>query len=157
VSRIALLDVNLLVALFDADHVHHDLAHDWFSDNRHSGWSTCPLTENGLVRVLANPRYGSPVSGIPAVVARLRQFRESGHHEFWDERISVTDDSIFNPALVRGFAQVTDVYLLGLAQKNGGRLATFDRSIPLGAVVGATPGTLAVIGPGDEPDRNPQV
>lgn len=48
---VSLLDVNVLVALFFPDHVHHDLAHDWFADHRHLGWATCPLTENGLIRV----------------------------------------------------------------------------------------------------------
>ena len=61
--RPALLDVNVLVALFDPDHVHHDLAHDWFADHRSRGWATCPITENGVIRVLANPAYGSPVTG----------------------------------------------------------------------------------------------
>ena len=148
-SRVALLDVNLLVALFDADHVHHDLAHDWFADNRRSGWATCPVTENGLIRVLANPRYHSTVSGIPAVVELLKQFRSSGHGEFWDQSISMGDPSLFNPSFVRGYSQVTDVYLLGLAQKKSGCLATFDRSIPIGAVVGATTETLAIIGAAD--------
>jgi toxin-antitoxin system PIN domain toxin len=149
VSRVALLDVNLLVALFDADHVHHDLAHDWFGDNRRSGWATCPVTENGLIRVLANPRYLSTISGLAAVVELLRRFRSSGHYQFWDEHLSLADESLFNPSFVRGHAHVTDVYLLGLAQKKGGRLATFDRSIPLAAVAGATTDTLAVISPVD--------
>ena len=39
-SRPALLDVNLLIALFDPDHVHHDLAHDWFADNRGRGFAS---------------------------------------------------------------------------------------------------------------------
>jgi predicted nucleic acid-binding protein len=56
--RPAFLDVNLLVALFDPDHIHHETAHDWFSDNASDGWATCPMTENGFVPVLANPAYG---------------------------------------------------------------------------------------------------
>jgi toxin-antitoxin system PIN domain toxin len=143
----ALLDVNLLVALFDPDHVHHELAHDWFSESRASGWATCAVTENGLVRVLANPKYGSQVSGVPAILERLAKFRSSGHHRYWDGDVSLTDSAVFKPALIRGHRQVTDVYLLGLAVKHGGRLATFDRSIPAGAVVGATAKKLEVIGP----------
>src|SRR5262245_30237019 len=96
--RVALLDVNLLVALFDPDHVHHELAHDWFSDNRAEGWATCPMTENGLVRVLTNPRYESPVSTAVAVVDRLKKFRTSGHHEFWFDDVSLTDESLFKRA-----------------------------------------------------------
>ena len=55
---------------------------------------------------------------------------------------------LFNAALIRGYRQVSDVYLLGLAKKMGGYLATFDAGIPLGAVVGATRNTIAVISPG---------
>ena len=146
-KRTALLDVNLLVALFDGDHVHHELAHDWFADNRDDGWATCPITENGLVRVLTNPRYGSPESSVPAIVDRLRRFRDSGHHEFWADEISLADTTLFNPSFTRGHRQLTDVYLLGLARHKGGRLATFDRSIPLSAVSGATRQTLDVVSP----------
>jgi len=54
---IALLDVNVLVALFDPNHTLHEPAHRWFETERESGWATCPITENGLVRVLSNPKY----------------------------------------------------------------------------------------------------
>ena len=54
-SLASLLDVNVLVALFDPDHVHHEAAHVWFAATRGAGWATCPLTENGVVRVLSNP------------------------------------------------------------------------------------------------------
>ena len=50
----ALLDVNVLIALFDPVHGHHEPAHAWFAHNRPFGWATCPITENGLVRVLSN-------------------------------------------------------------------------------------------------------
>jgi uncharacterized protein len=148
--RVALLDVNVLVALFDADHVHHELAHDWFADSRSEGWATCPVTENGLIRVLSNPKYGSPLSGVPTMLDRLTKFRTSGHHEFWADSLSLTDAGIFKPSFVRGYRQLTDVYLLGLALKKSGCLATFDRSIPLGAVSGAGPETLAVIEPAND-------
>jgi toxin-antitoxin system PIN domain toxin len=151
-KRVALLDVNLLVALFDPDHIHHELAHDWFSDNRLEGWATCPITENGLVRVLVNPRYGSPVSTVSAVVERLHKFRASGHHEFWPDELSICG-SWFKSSSARGHRQLTDVYLLALAQKNGGRLATFDQSVPVAAVNGATRDMLAVVAPVDE-DRS---
>jgi toxin-antitoxin system PIN domain toxin len=144
VSRVALLDVNLLVALFDPDHIHHDLAHDWFEDHHRDGWATCEVTENGFVRVLANPVYGATVTRPQDLIARLARFCSTRHHVFWADTLSLTD-KIFNPSMIRGHRQVTDVYLLGLAKKRGGCLATFDRTIPLGAVVGATRSTLAVI------------
>lgn len=144
-SAIALLDVNLLVALFDPDHIHHELAHDWFAEHRMKGWATCPVTENGFVRVLANPQYGAAVQRPPQLLERLGAFRRSGHHHFWPDAVSLSDDTIFNAALVRGHRQVTDVYLLGLAAKMRGRLATFDGTIPPGAVRIATRDTLQVI------------
>jgi hypothetical protein len=145
VSRPALLDVNLLVALFDPDHVHHDLAHDWFADHRAGGWATCPVTENGLVRVLANPHYGAALTRPLELMERLRRFCASGQHAFWPATLSLRDEELFKPAFIRGHRQLTDVYLLGLAVKMGGCLATFDRTIPLGAVAGATREALQVV------------
>ena len=153
-SRVALLDVNLLVALFDPDHVHHSLAHDWFADHRAAGWATCPVTENGLVRVLANPKYGAGLRAAD-LITRLRQFCSSGRHTFWPDAVSIRDDRLFKPSLMSGHGQLTDVYLLGLAVKRGGRLATFDRSIPSSAVIGATRQSLAVISATSEDDENP--
>lgn len=146
-SRTALLDVNVLVALFDPDHIHHDLAHDWFADNRSAGWATCPVTENGFLRVLSNPAYGSVISRPAELVARLRRFCASGHHEFWPDKVSLRDPALFDPAFVAGHRQITDIYLLGLAMAHRGCLATFDATIPLKAVRGAGRGVLHLIAP----------
>ena len=72
-DRPALLDVNVLIALFDQEHVHHELSHDWFSDNRRDGWATCPVTENGFLRVLSNPAYSSALHRLPDLMLRLRR------------------------------------------------------------------------------------
>ncbi len=143
-TAVALLDVNVLVALFDPDHVHHEAAHAWFSVNRPSGWATCPLTENGLVRVLSNPAY-MPLHEPPAgIVRRLNAFCATSGHTFWADDVSLLNRRLFRvaPATHR---QVTDIYLLGLAKKKGGRLATFDGRIPLSPVVGAEGRHLVVI------------
>ena len=142
--RIALLDVNVLVALFDPDHPHHDPAHDWLEVNRTSGWATCPLTENGLVRILSNAGYtGSPMAP-SAVRDRLIAFCDSGQHEFFADTVSLRDAGLFR-LTGASHRQLTDIYLLGLAKDKGGRLATFDRSIPLGAVIGAAADQLEII------------
>ncbi len=148
-KRPALLDVNLLVALFDADHVHHDLAHDWFADNRARGWATCAATEAGFVRVLANPAYGSPVNRPVELVARLRTLCGTRGHRFWTDAVSLRDPTLFDCARVAGHRQLTDLYLLGLAHRNGACLATFDRTIPVDAVVGASRDLVEVIAPVD--------
>jgi toxin-antitoxin system PIN domain toxin len=144
-SRIALLDVNLLVALFDGDHVHHEIAHDWFADHRAGGWATCSITETGIVRVLAATRGGAALMRPAELVERLQHFCSSGHHIFWPHSVSLRDENVFRPSFVRGHSQITDIYLLGLAVRMGGCLATFDRTIPLGAVVGASRDALHVI------------
>ncbi len=141
----ALLDINLLVALFDPDHVHHDAAHGWFEDHRASGWATCPVTENGLVRVVCQAAAGESFARPMQLVERLRAFRASGDHEFWPDAVSLTDKTLFNPSLIRGHRQLTDIYLLGLAFKMGGCLVTFDSSIPRESVRGIRRETLQVI------------
>jgi uncharacterized protein len=144
VSVPALLDVNVLVALFDPHHIHHDAAHDWFAANRQFGWATCPLTESGFVRVIADSAYGAGGERASTAAGRLRLFCESGGHQFWRDALSLRDE-VFDLARA-GSRQLTDVYLLGLAVNRKGRLATFDRSIPLPAVRGAAPEHLAIVG-----------
>jgi hypothetical protein len=144
VATVALLDVNVLVALFDADHVHHDLAHDWFADHRGRGWATCPLTENGFVRVLSHPGYVNPPHRPVDLVARLRTLCASGGHRFWEDDVSLSDARLFDLRFA-GSRHVTDVYLLGLAARHRGCLVTFDRQIPLKAVKGAGREALTVI------------
>jgi toxin-antitoxin system PIN domain toxin len=146
-DRVGLLDVNFLIALFDPDHIHHEVAHDWFENNRAAGWATSPITESGFLRVLSNPAYGTSVTRPLDLLAFLRQACSSDDYAFWPAALSLRDESIFNPALMRGHRQVTDIYLLGLAVRMGGRLVTFDRTIPLGAVLGATRENVAVVAP----------
>jgi toxin-antitoxin system PIN domain toxin len=136
-KRVALLDVNLLVALFDPDHVHHDLAHDWFADQRADGWATCPITENGLVRVLSHPAYGPNTEPAAAIVGRLRKFCASVGHTFWPDEVSLRDEQVFHARMPVTARQLTDVYLLALARSHDGWLATFDQAVPVKALRGA--------------------
>jgi toxin-antitoxin system PIN domain toxin len=140
----ALLDVNVLLPLFDAGHIHHHAARGWYTANAKTGWASCPLTQNGFVRIVCQPKYPRPARMRDALAVLRRQIGEADH-EFWPDNVSVTDETLFNPAYILGPSQVTDVYLLGLAVKNGGRLVTFDRGIPVKAVRGAEGGHLVVL------------
>jgi uncharacterized protein len=142
-SAPALLDVNVLVALFDPHHIHHDAAHDWFAENRDAGWATCPITETGFVRVVSHPAYGLG-ERVETATARLRAFCDSGGHQFWRDAISLRDE-IFDLSRAGSAKQLTDIYLLGLAVNRKGRLATLDRTIPVSAVRGASSETLALV------------
>lgn len=140
----ALLDVNVLLALLDSDHVEHRRARDWLGAEIVHGWASCVITQNGLVRILSQPRYPSPVPVAEAVV-RLELATAREHHAFWPCNLSLLDRSLVDRARVHGPRQVTDVYLLALAVHHGGRFATFDGHVPLAAVSGALPEHLVVI------------
>jgi uncharacterized protein len=140
----ALLDVNVLVALIDRKHVAHSRAHVWLADNLATGWASCPLTENGCLRILTNPRYSAPVSA-SEVVAALSTAKLAGNHEFWPDDITITSNEMFDHARWQGHQQVTDVYLLALAVKHQGRLATFDGNVAANIVRNGSPEQLIVL------------
>jgi uncharacterized protein len=140
----ALLDVNVLLPLFDIAHVHHTAARNWWARHKAGGWASCALTQNGFVRIISKPGYPRPIVLQTALSMLAKQLEEAGH-EFWPDDISITDGSLFDHAFILGPNQITDVYLLGLAVKHGGRLVTFDRGLPLKAVRGAEARHLAVL------------
>lgn len=140
----ALLDVNVLLAVFDKDHISHAGARDWWAAHADGGWATCPLTQNGLVRIMSQPGYPGHRSTAEAA-AILRVGVSQPNHEFWPDDISIADPDVFDHGRMHGPNQITDVYLLALAVKNGGRLATFDRGIPIAAVRGAEPRHVAAL------------
>ncbi|MBE0454263.1 MAG: VapC toxin family PIN domain ribonuclease [Roseovarius sp.] len=129
-----LLDVNVLIALIDPAHVAHDDAHAWFASTGRHAWATCPITENGVLRIVGNPKYpNSP--GSPAVVSDIVQkLRGLPGHTFWAEDLSLVGSDIIDPARILTAAQVTDTYLLALASHRSGLLATFDRRLSVEAV-----------------------
>jgi toxin-antitoxin system PIN domain toxin len=133
-----LLDVNVLIALIDPAHVQHDRAHQWFAAQGQQAWATCPLTENGVLRIVGHPRYpNSP--GTPAAVAEfLAILRALPGHEFWSIAVSLFDGEHIKTDLLLESSQVTDTYLLALAAAYGGQLATFDRRLVTDAVVGGS-------------------
>ncbi|MGH9410930.1 MAG: TA system VapC family ribonuclease toxin [Vicinamibacterales bacterium] len=143
-SRVRLLDVNMLIAMFEPGHVHHVVAHDWFADNRQHGWATCAVTESGFARILSHPRYGSNARRPAELIGRLQALCAAADHIWWPCAVSLRDERLFNLSAAT-HRQLTDIYLLGLAHANGGIFATFDQAIPYNAVVGATMETLEVI------------
>jgi len=127
-------DVNLLLALSDPMHIHHESVHRWFAEKGQQAWATSPLTENRFVRIASHPNYPNRPGDVTAVLAILRQFCETPGHHFWTEDISILE--ILEPNAIITHAQITDVYLLGLAVHKRGKLATLDQRIPVNAVRG---------------------
>ena len=127
--KTALLDLNILTALFWPAHEHHDAAHRWFGARGDERWATCPFTQLGFVRIASNPAFSRDALSPPEAVALLAENLKHQGHEFWSERLEV-------PAALRGMEpglhghrQLTDAYLLALATQRRGVLATFDRGI----------------------------
>ena len=143
---IALLDANMLIALFDAAHTHHQRAHAWLSEHRHAGWATCPLTENACVRVFSQPAYPGRIP-VADIARRLRQATSSSDHQFWSDTISVCDPNLFAHEQVLSSKHLTDLYLIALAASNQGAFVTFDQKIPSAVVLNAKPENLVVLQP----------
>ena len=132
----ALLDVNVLIALLDADHSSHARATQWFGSHARAGWASCPITQNGCVRIMAHPGYPNAVP-VRAVMERLAEATASRLHEFWPDDVTLLDAQVADSTRIHGPRQVTDVYLLALAVRHGGRLVTFDTSVSRDAAIGA--------------------
>lgn len=129
-----LLDVNVLLALADPMHVHHEAAHRWFGARGEQSWATCPITENGFVRVASHASYPNRPGDAPAVLDLLRQFCAAPGHCFWPDQLSLRELAL--PGALFTHNQITDIYLLSLAVGQGGKLATFDQRIAAGSVLG---------------------
>jgi len=141
----ALLDVNVWVALFDDAHQFSERANA-FIETPGVKIATCPLVENGVIRVLGSPSYSRHGTlPIRQVRDRLRTACEALDHAFWPDDASLRDETLFNFARVQGHNQITDLYLLGLAVRHRGCLATFDQAIGLQSVHGATPRHLMLL------------
>ena len=132
----ALLDVNVLIALLDAEHLHHELAGRWLRDNIRWGWATCPITQNGCLRIMAQPGYPNSLP-CSLVAEQLREATSTDHHRFWPDGVSLLNPQVADWRRVMGPRQVTDAYLLALAVERRGRFVTFDARITPNAVVGA--------------------
>ena len=143
-SRRALLDVNVLIALLDSDHLQHQQAVAWLQESEAHGWASCPITQNGFIRILSNPRYRNPTSTADAIY-RLRKAVAGPAHEFWQDSVSLFEAGLVNWGKALSCRTLTDAYLLALAVKNNGRLVTFDRGITTDFVNGATSQHLLVL------------
>ena len=129
-----LLDVNLLIALLDEWHPHHGAALAFFPGAQARGWATCPITENGFLRILGHPGYREGPGTAEGARKLLTALCASPGHQFWPDEATLRDMKQLPKLPASG--HLTDVYLLALAARRGGQLATFDRRIDPKWVVG---------------------
>ena len=124
-----LLDVNVLIALIDPAHVQHDQVHEWFGRTGRKSFATCPITENGLLRIVGHPKYPNSPGPPNTVAGALAAIRGMPGHAFWPDSISLVDSALVDAGLLSSHGRVTDSYLLALARANKGRLATLDQKL----------------------------
>ena len=140
----ALLDVNVLIALLDASHIHHRQVTDWLEKNINFGWASCPITQNGCIRILSQPSYPNSISAAK-VAERLTEATQDQSHEFWPDAISILQLGKLEWDKVLSSRHITDVYLLALAIRQSGCFVTLDQGVPLNAVSGALCDHLVII------------
>lgn len=134
---IHLLDVNVLLALLDPGHLHHRVVHRWVhAQPAPLAWATCPLTENAFVRIASLPAYPNSLGSTQAALDLLKRNCAAPGHHFWPDDFSLREPDRWNGTARPGPAHLTDCYLLALAVRHGGRLASLDRRIPAHLVQG---------------------
>ena len=139
----ALLDVNVLIAVLDPNHAHHEFARRWLEENIQHGWASCAITQNGCLRIMSQTAYPHTLP-VTLVAALLQDATDTTHHEFWPDA-SLLTPGVIDWHQVGGPKQITDLYLLALAAKNEGRFVTFDERVVRSAVRIASDETYYVI------------
>lgn len=124
-----LLDVNVLIALVDPAHVQHDQVHEWFARTGHKAFATCPITENGLLRIVGHPKYPNSPGPPSVVVESLLAIRSLPGHAFWPDSVSLVGNGEVDSSLLSSHGRVTDTYLLALARANKGKLVSMDQKL----------------------------
>ena len=147
-----LLDVNVLIALFDEGHDHHELVGHWFLKHTDEGWLSCPITQNGCIRILSSSAYprSRPVWD---VIHTTSQAFAHPRHSFIPDDVSICDAEFDENTLITS-SQLTDIYLLQLACSHMASFVTLDRRIPVGRLPWAKPNALVVLG---EPNSSPNL
>ena len=138
-------DGTILIALLDGNHVFHTPVPDWLGPHQ-GGLATCAITHNGAIRIMSQPRYSSLISLTAAQVKQqLQMGLTSQDHVYWPCNESLLDDRLFDWSRIHGPAQLTDIYLLGLAVRHKACLVTLDRNIAINTVHGAKAQNLLVL------------
>ena len=141
----SLLDVNVLLSLLDANHEHHAASKGWWRQNN-DPWASCPITQNGYLRIVTQERYPNRIS-IEEAIKTLSQAVSTPNHEFLSDDISLLDTRLVAHQHIEGHRQLTDIYLFALSVSHGARFVTLDGGVPRVAVPQATAASMHVITP----------
>lgn len=125
----------MLLALCDPNHLDHDRVQNWFGKTGGKAWASCPITQNGFIRILSNPAYPGLSGSVTTAVTLLQGLLQHKGHEFWPDDYSIAAGTV-DLSRVTGSKQITDLYLLGLAVRRKGKFASLDTRIPAHLVHG---------------------
>ncbi len=126
---IYLLDVNVLIALGYATHVHHSLAEWWLTERKREHGAelqlvTCAITELGFVRIAGG--QASLAESVSCARDDLRRLKAK-------EKMRLVGDDLGTERLPRWVTQpkqTTDGHLVALSAKHNARFATLDSGVP---------------------------
>ncbi len=139
-----LADINVLLARFDRKHPNHERVNRFFVRKEIEAVATCPLTENGFVRIFANPAYLTGPGNFGEALTQLRRIRTIPGHRFIPDDLTIDSPSAFTNLSTIGPKQLTDLYLLALAVRHKTRFVTFDEKIPAHLVKGGSTACLVI-------------
>jgi uncharacterized protein len=142
---VALLDVNVLIALAWPNHVHHRQALAWFRQHQSLGWATCPISQSGFGRVSSNPLIAERAPTPREALGLLTRIIALPHHVFWVDDTPFAASDFVDESKLLSYRQVSDAHLLGIALRHGGRLATLDRGIAALAPDGFVPADIVCV------------
>jgi toxin-antitoxin system PIN domain toxin len=125
----SLLDTNVLIALLWPAHPFHRPALEWFNKDGRHGWATCPITQNGFVRIVSQVSFSPDALSVSNALIALERNLDHPAHEFWPDELSVPQCLALLEKPLQGHRQLTDAYLLGLAIHKQAHFVSFDKKI----------------------------
>ncbi len=141
----SLLDVNVLISMLDATHKYHAATTGWL-DQHKDLWASCPITQNGYLRIVTQEKYPNRIS-IKQAIEILSQAVAKPRHKFLADNISLLDRRHVAHRHIKGHKQLTDIYLLALSVSHGARFVTLDRGVSSVAVPQANNASVHIIKP----------
>lgn len=138
-----LLDVNVLMALAWPNHQFHRAVLDRLEGAHAPAWATCALTQLGFVRLSSNPAIVGLRKTPAEALGLLTELTQDDRHVYLEPLPALPRVASHFRRLL-GHQQVTDAYLVALAETTGTILLTLDRRVvpPTSA-----PGLVEVINP----------
>ena len=140
-----LLDVNVLIARADPNHSLHGPVKSWLGSIARQLIATCPIVENGFVRIFGHPNYPGGPGSIDCAIRHLEAIRRLPNHRFIGDDLSLDAPNLFHSFDNISSRDLTDVYLLALAANKGIQFATFDQNIDPSSVVGGVDSLTVIL------------